>query len=166
MMDAVLPGGIARDLAADGLGHVTALLQDIRRSFPELIELYDNTASLQDRTASTGIDAPSWHGSLALAATSGVPAAAPSTRARSQGIGRTISSPSTFPSSRAATSTPASGSESREIEQSLGLVEQILNTLPSGAVRTELGLTAGIHEGLGMAEAFRGDVLAWSASRC
>src|SRR6476619_90529 len=55
MMDAVLPGGIGRDIAADGVGHVTALLQDIRQSFPELIELYDNTASLQDRTASTGV---------------------------------------------------------------------------------------------------------------
>ena len=32
-----------------------ALIRTIQRRFPELIELYDNTASLQDRTATTGI---------------------------------------------------------------------------------------------------------------
>ena len=30
------------------------LLTHVRRRFPELIELYDNTASLQDRTVGTG----------------------------------------------------------------------------------------------------------------
>jgi Ni,Fe-hydrogenase III large subunit len=49
----------------------------------------------------------------------------------------------------------------REVEQSLGLIEQILNTLPGGAIRTDLGLAGGIREGLGVAEAFRGDVLVW-----
>ena len=112
MMDAVLPGGIARDLAADGVGHVTALLQDIRRSFPELIELYDNTASLQDRTASTGI----LRAELARQFGAGGYVGRASGRAfdarKIPGIGRTINSPSIFPSSRAATSTPASGSVS------------------------------------------------------
>ena len=161
MMDAVLPGGIARDLAADGVDHVTALLQDIRRSFPELIELYDNTASLQDRTASTGI----LRAELARQFGAGGYVGRASGRAFDA---RKI--PGYRPYDQLAFDIPVlqSGDVNarvwvriREIEQSLGLVEQILNTLPSGAVRTELGLTAGIREGLGMAEAFRGDVLAW-----
>ena len=32
-----------------------ALLDEAARVFPRLVELYDNTASLQDRTATTGI---------------------------------------------------------------------------------------------------------------
>jgi Ni,Fe-hydrogenase III large subunit len=161
MMDAVLPGGIARDLAADGVRDITALLQDIRRSFPELIELYDNTASLQDRTASTGI----LRAELARQYGAGGYVGRASGRAFDA---RKI--PGYRPYDQLAFDIPVleSGDVNarvwiriREIEQSLGLVEQTLNTLPSGAVRTELGLTAGIREGLGMAEAFRGDVLAW-----
>src|SRR5262249_34502029 len=55
MMDAVVPGGVARDLRANCVTKVAALLDEIRRLFPELVELYDNTASLQDRTATTGV---------------------------------------------------------------------------------------------------------------
>src|SRR5213080_4452360 len=55
MMDAVVPGGVARDLAANRAGEIATLLDEIRRVFPQLVELYDNTASLQDRTAGTGV---------------------------------------------------------------------------------------------------------------
>ena len=55
MMDRVVPGGVAADLATDGVAGLRALLRIIRRRFPELVELYDNTASLQNRTVTTGI---------------------------------------------------------------------------------------------------------------
>src|SRR5215472_2083363 len=55
MMDIIVPGGVARDIAAQGIAAVGALLAETRRVFPRLIELYDNTASLQDRTVTTGI---------------------------------------------------------------------------------------------------------------
>src|SRR5262249_35384248 len=55
MIDCVAPGGVASDLGDYGAASVSALLVEVRRRFPELIELYDNTASLQDRTATTGI---------------------------------------------------------------------------------------------------------------
>src|SRR5262249_60403007 len=55
MMDRIVPGGVACDLGAGGTAAVTALLVEVRRIFPQLVELYDNTASLQDRTAQTGI---------------------------------------------------------------------------------------------------------------
>src|SRR4029077_12983991 len=48
MMDRVVPGGVACDLAADGTTHLENAVAEIRRRFPELVELYDNTASLQD----------------------------------------------------------------------------------------------------------------------
>ena len=45
------PGGVARDLLEDRRNtSFRDCIQDIERAFPELVELYDNTASLQDRT--------------------------------------------------------------------------------------------------------------------
>ncbi|HVB67734.1 MAG TPA: hydrogenase expression protein HypE, partial [Acetobacteraceae bacterium] len=46
-----------------------------------------------------------------------------------------------------------------EIEQSLRLVEQILDRLPEGPVRAALPEAAG--EGIALVEGFRGDILAW-----
>ena len=60
MMDVIVPGGVARDIAPDGPAQVRALLAEIRKVFPRLIELYDNTASLQDRTVTTGIVKPDY----------------------------------------------------------------------------------------------------------
>ena len=47
----------------------------------------------------------------------------------------------------------------REVEQSLGLIEQILEHLPAGDLRVEI--PAGPGEGIALVEAFRGDVLVW-----
>lgn len=58
MMDTVVPGGTAVDLADDGRHAIQTLLQRLRRQFPELIELYANTDSLQDRVVGTGVTAP------------------------------------------------------------------------------------------------------------
>jgi Ni,Fe-hydrogenase III large subunit len=55
MMDRVVPGGVAADINVDGANLIRALLADVRLRFPPLGELYDNTTSLQDRTAATGI---------------------------------------------------------------------------------------------------------------
>jgi Ni,Fe-hydrogenase III large subunit len=49
----------------------------------------------------------------------------------------------------------------REVEQSLGLIDQILRGLPAGAIRVAIDPPGEVREGLGMAEAFRGDVLVW-----
>ena len=48
----------------------------------------------------------------------------------------------------------------REVQQSLSLIEQILKLLPDGALSTPIGKNKAC-EGLGIAEAFRGDVLVW-----
>src|SRR5690606_24463468 len=50
MKDCIVPGGVAADLTKDGAERIRALIAEAGRQFPELIELYDNTASLQDRT--------------------------------------------------------------------------------------------------------------------
>jgi Ni,Fe-hydrogenase III large subunit len=49
----------------------------------------------------------------------------------------------------------------REIEQSLSLVEQILDQIPGGELRVSFKLPEERPEGLAIVEGFRGDVLAW-----
>jgi Ni,Fe-hydrogenase III large subunit len=47
----------------------------------------------------------------------------------------------------------------REVEQSLGLVDQIVDRMPSGAFRVAMPRGAG--QGMALVEGFRGDVLVW-----
>ena len=48
----------------------------------------------------------------------------------------------------------------REVEQSLALIEQMLQRLPEGPIQVAVA-GGGSGEGLGLAEGFRGDVLVW-----
>ncbi len=58
MMDRIVPGGIAQDIAADGGAAIVTALDDIAPRFEEIVALYDDTPSLQDRTCATGYVAP------------------------------------------------------------------------------------------------------------
>jgi Ni,Fe-hydrogenase III large subunit len=159
MMDKIVPGGLTQDLDPGGLARLGSLLEFVQRRFPELIEIYDNTASLQDRTVATGYLAP--------------------TLARAFGAGGYVGRASgrAFDARKALAYPPYDELEFevpvrddgdvnarvwiriRELEQSLKLIEQILEQLPSGSVRTEFEKTGEVREGLGLVEGFRGDVL-------
>jgi Ni,Fe-hydrogenase III large subunit len=54
MMDCIVPGGVARDIANDGAAEIESLLRAIDDAFPTLLRIYDSTTSLQDRTVGTG----------------------------------------------------------------------------------------------------------------
>jgi Ni,Fe-hydrogenase III large subunit len=49
----------------------------------------------------------------------------------------------------------------REIEQSLSLIDQIMDRLPAGAIDVPLKPIGAACEGMAVTEAFRGDVLVW-----
>src|SRR3546814_7057351 len=55
MRDRIVLGGVISDAAQGGMAALRALLAEVRKRFPALIELYDNTASLQDRTVGAEI---------------------------------------------------------------------------------------------------------------
>jgi Ni,Fe-hydrogenase III large subunit len=159
MMDRVIPGGVAADISADGADLIRALLQDIRLQFPPLVELYDNTASLQDRTAATGIVG------VELARQFGASGYVGRASGRNFDARKT---PGYAPYDQLKLAVPVltAGDVNarvwiriREVEQSLGLIEQILAELPAGPVA--IAFEAGGGEGLGLAEGFRGDVLVW-----
>jgi Ni,Fe-hydrogenase III large subunit len=162
MMDCVVPGGVAIDLSADGGRQIRILLAEIARLFPKLVKLYDNTASLQDRTVTTGILRP------ALARQFGAGGFVGRACGRAFDARRAIAYP---PYDALKFEVPVLGAGDvnarvwiriREIEQSISLIEQILAGLPSGPLRVRAEAAAGgTREGLGFAEGFRGDILAW-----
>jgi Ni,Fe-hydrogenase III large subunit len=160
MMDLIVPGGVATDLAADGPTQIRALIAEIDRTFPRLTELYDNTASLQDRTVTTGILKPAY--ARAFAAGGFVGRAS----GRAFDARRTLAYP---PYDRLTFEVPVleAGDVNarvwiriREIDQSTRLLEQILAALPEGPCRAPVE-SVGEAEGLGLVEGFRGDVLVW-----
>ncbi len=58
MMDRIVPGGVAQDITGDGATAIAIMLDEIEPRFAEIVRLYDDTPSLQDRTCTTGIVAP------------------------------------------------------------------------------------------------------------
>jgi len=161
MMDQVVPGGVVNDIAPGGVAHVQELLAEVRGIFPRLIELYDNTASLQDRTVTTGIARAELVRRFGAGGYVG----------RASGRGFDVRRwPGYAPYDKLQFEIPLLDAGDvnarvwiriREIEQSLGLVDQILAALPGGAIRVAVKGKRRICEGLGLAEAFRGDVLVW-----
>jgi len=159
MLDCVIPGGVAAELRPEGMSELHSLIENIRQRFPALIELYDNTASLQDRVVATGRVKPEL--------------------ARLYGAGGFIGRASgrDFDARRLPGYPPYENLDFEvpvrqdgdvnarvwirilEVEQSLAMIEQLLATLPGGPVSTSLPPRAG--EGMALVEGFRGDILAW-----
>jgi Ni,Fe-hydrogenase III large subunit len=161
MRDRVVPGGVAADIAANGVAAVRALVAEARARFPELIELYDGTTSLQDRTVGTGILKP------ALARRFGAGGYVGRASGRSVDMRR---SPGYAPYDRLRFEVPVRPDGDvnarvwiriREVEQSLSLVDQILAQLPDGPTRIDLAGPAAHAEGMALIEGFRGDILVW-----
>ena len=163
MMDRVVPGGVAADLAPEGAARLRDLTRTIHARFPELVDLYDNTASLKDRTVGTGILAP------ALARQFGCGGFVGRASGRAFDARKT---PGYAPYGDLRFETPhleAGDVNARvwvrvvEVKQSVALVEQILDRLPSGPVRAvdDAWRPERAGEGLALVEGFRGDILAW-----
>jgi Ni,Fe-hydrogenase III large subunit len=159
MMDTVVPGGVSRDLAAGGTEILQDVIAEIRRVFPRLIELYDNTASLQDRTVSTGIVKPALARQFGAGGYVGRAAGRTFDCRKTPGYAPYHALNFEVPVLEAGDVNARVWIRIREVEQSLALIEQILARLPTGAFSAPLKTSAG--EGLGLAEAFRGDILVW-----
>src|SRR5882724_4270989 len=161
MRDVIVPGGVIRDLDDQGREIIQATLDNIRVRFPALVELYDNTASLQDRTVDTGMLKP------ALAKQYAVGGYVGRASGRSFDARRTLAYPP-YDSLRFDVPVLNEGDVNarvwirvREVEQSLSLIDQILSRLPDGPTRKEVPLGGEVREGMAIVEGFRGDVLVW-----
>ena len=161
MRDVITPGGVTRDLNDEGKAIIRATLDNIRLRFPVLVELYDNTTSLQDRTVDTGVLKPALARQYAAGGYIG------RASGRSFDARRALAYPP-YDSLRFEVPVLKEGDVNarvwirvREIEQSLSLIDQILDRLPEGPSSTPAGRWREPSEGMAIVEGFRGDVLVW-----
>ena len=159
MMDAVIPGGVAGDLAPEGAHAIRALVREARTTFPQLVRLYDNTASLQDRTVGTGAlkpDLARWFGAGGIVG-----------RASGRDFDARRDHPyPPYDRIHFKVPTRAEGDVNArlwvridEVYESLDLIETILARLNPGPLRAALPVgPPGAGEGHALVEAFRGDV--------
>ena len=161
MRDRIVPGGVAADLDPGGRTAITAVVAEIRRQLPRLIEVYDETASLQDRTVGTGIV------TAALARQYGAGGYV------GRASGRNFDARAAFryaPYGQLGFEVPVLEEGDvdarvwiriREVQQSLDLIDRILTELPGGALHTAPQPAGAAAEGMAVVEGFRGDVLVW-----
>ena len=160
MMDRIVPGGVAEDIALAGAHDIQMMIEEIERPFAEIVRLYDDTPSLQDRTCGTGIVGQElvtqWAPGGFVGRASG----------RDFDCRRDLSYP---PYAGTAFDVPVFEAGDvdarvwvriREVEQSLRLLKAWLADLPAGPIQAPL-LPKGPCEGIAMTESFRGDVLVW-----
>jgi Ni,Fe-hydrogenase III large subunit len=161
MQGQIVPGGVVSDLDAEGEAAIHALMAEIRESLPPLVSLYDNAASLLDRTVGTG------HVSPGLARRFGAGGYVGRASGRDFDARRDLRY---APYDRMRFEVPqrADGDVNARIwvrideaTQCCALITQALNMMPHGEIRTELATTGHATEGLGLVEGFRGDILVW-----
>jgi Ni,Fe-hydrogenase III large subunit len=161
MMDRIVPGGVACDIAAAGREALSALGRTVRARFPELVELYDNTASLQDRTVGTGVLGADLAESFAPGGYIG--------RASGRDFdARRDLAYAPYDEAVPEVPTRAEGDvDARvriridEIYESIRLIDRWLAALPEGPTRALVPAGGGPCEATALVEGFRGDVLAY-----
>jgi Ni,Fe-hydrogenase III large subunit len=161
LRDIIVPGGVARDIGEGGMELIQATLDNIRLRFPALVELYDSTASLQDRTVDTGVLAPALARQYAVGGYVGRAAGRSFDARRSLAYAPYDSLRFEVPVLNEGDVNARVWIRIREVEQSLSLIDQILERLPDGPLGTHAGHVREAREGMAIVEGFRGDVLVW-----
>ena len=162
MMDRIVPGG-TEDAAPARRARILAMLDEIETPFAEIVRLYDDTPSLQDRTCTTGIVSqelverngrPAAMSAAPRAATS-TPAAIclmrPMTTARVRGAGV----------HQGRRRCPRLGAHPRDRAEHRAAQALARRSAGGADARRRCRSAECAREGVAMTEAFRGDVLVW-----
>lgn len=161
MMDEIVPGGVRQELTAAGVAIILTALDEMAPRFADVIRVYEDTPSLQDRTCGTGIVS----GELVKRFAAG------------GHVGR--ASGRDFDTRRDLPYAPYEGAalvvpvfdkgdvdarvsvRIHEVEASIALLRTWLAALPDGPIHAAIPSPGEAREGVAMVEAFRGDVLVW-----
>jgi len=162
MMDRITPGGVSVDISREGIDSLRRLVDSIFALLPQLITVYGDTTSLQDRTVAAGVLNSGLAAQYACGGFVG--------RASGRFFdARKSIAYAPYPSLEFEIGASTAGDvDARvwvrfdEVNASLKLVRQILDRLPQGGLKTDFGEAADAQqEGAALVEGFRGDILAW-----
>jgi len=159
MMDCVVPGGMRADLPPHASDLIAALLALVRKRFPDLVELYDDTESLKDRTVDTGVLTAALAEQYAAGGYVGRASGRTFDARRKPGYAPYDRLQFDVPTVHAGDVNARVWIRIREVGQSVALLEQIMAALPGGPIVATVPERAG--GGTALVEGFRGDVFAW-----
>jgi Ni,Fe-hydrogenase III large subunit len=158
LMDRIVPGGVACDLAPEHAGSIREECAMLEREVGIVHAIYNDHAGVQDRFRNCGRVTPELARKLGLVGFAG----------RASGQARDLRCDFPAPpydtlQARIATATDGDVAARvavrfAEITESLRLVRAILDALPEGAIRTELPEVPEFRLGLGLVEGWRGPV--------
>ncbi len=161
MMDRVLPGGVAVDIAEGGAEAIAAALDAAAAEIPALLHVYEAHASLQDRVVGTGAIGTALAARFAAGGHVGRAAGRAFDARRLPGYAPYADLDFTVPV------LPQGDVDARvririaELQESIRLVRTLLAALPPGEIILPLPHSGG--EGTGITEAFRGECIHWLA---
>jgi Ni,Fe-hydrogenase III large subunit len=161
MMDCIIPGGIREDIGPGGAHGIQLMIEEIEKPFAEIVRLYDDTPSLQDRTCTTGIVARELVERWAAGGHVGRASGRNFDCRRDVAYAPYIGALYEVPVLDAGDVDARVWLRIREVEQSLRLLKAWIADIPAGPVQTSLPAAKSAGEGIAMCEAFRGDVLVW-----
>jgi Ni,Fe-hydrogenase III large subunit len=162
MMDRIVPGGVTADLGVREIGRLGALVGELRAAMPALAKLYDETPSLQDRTVTTGILRPELAKRFAPGGFVGRASGRDFDARRDLAYAPYDALTFAVPVLQDGDVNARVWIRLKEIDASLGLLDQLLRGLPDGPIGEAIvDLGTEVAEGMAVVEAFRGDVLVW-----
>jgi Ni,Fe-hydrogenase III large subunit len=159
MMDIVIPGGIAGDIATGGAAAIEGALAVLERELPSLTRIFETSASLQDRLVGTGFVTPALAAAYGLGGVVG--------RASGRAVDARIDPGyAPYPEITFSISVETEGDIAArvrimlaEITTGTALIRQCLTGLPDTQIA--IAPEAGSGAGLGVAESCRGPVWTW-----
>ena len=157
--DALVPGGVARDLADDARLRLLEQIPTLKNEIAGLREIYDNHAGMQDRFMACGVVTPAVAARLGLTGLAG--------RASSQSWDVRCDHPhAPYDTLEVRMATHLGGDVAARVEvrfdevlESLRLCRVLLEQLPAGETRAGLSAVREGRLGVGWLEGWRGPVL-------
>lgn len=159
MMDCVVPGGVAVDLAPQGAAVITAALDAAERELPALGRVLDDSARLGERLLGVGTVDPGLAAAFAAGGYVGRASGRGFDARRRPGYPPYDGLDVAVPVLEGGDAAARLRIRLRELEASAGLLRRLLGALPEGRLTLTLPMASG--EGIGVAEGFRGDVWHW-----
>jgi Ni,Fe-hydrogenase III large subunit/Ni,Fe-hydrogenase III component G len=159
LMDAIVPGGVARDIDAQGVGRMRREISDLGKAVALLKNIYDEHAGLQDRFIACGRVKPDLADRMGLTGLAG----------RASGVAwdlRVQFPPVPYDNFDTRMATHRNGDVAarvtvrfEEIAESLRLIGLILSGLPTGDIVQPVPDAPENAFGIGWVEGWRGEVL-------
>ncbi|HLF22830.1 MAG TPA: nickel-dependent hydrogenase large subunit, partial [Burkholderiales bacterium] len=161
MMDRTVPGGVAVDVDERAISAMRDQILTVRQQFDKLITIVTDLPSVEDRLLTTGVLTPEYARALGCLGYVG----------RASDVAFDVRHDAPYPPyDRLTVSVPvyhygdvAARMRVRveECRVSFQLIEQLLNTLPTGSIRAAWRAPTAAAEGLGLVEGWRGEIFAY-----